>query len=90
MKIQLNQFKIWNNKNKNKQASPNNKLTAWYKELNEKQKVMVKAGITAGIWLLAIVFFFLNKDCFYGVDGAGASSLLKKRTVVYFFFLIFL
>ena len=37
---------------------------------------MVKAGITAGIWLLAIVFFFLNKDCFYGVDGAGASSLL--------------
>ncbi len=90
MKIQLNQFKIWNNKNKNKQASPNNKLTAWYKELNEKQKVMVKAGITAGIWLLAIVFFFLNKDCFYGVDGAGASSLLKKRTVVYFMFIIFL
>lgn len=74
MKIQWNKLK---------------KPTAWYKELSDKQKWMVKAGVVAVIWLLAIVIFFLNRDCFYGIDGAGAKSLLKKRTVLYFMFFIF-
>ena len=54
-----------------------------YIQLSKKKQIAFKLLVTACIFVLAIVLFFLNKDSFYGMTKSGDYVLLKKKTVIY-------
>lgn len=56
----------------------------WYDSLSDKQKVILKCMAAMGICIFAVAFFLMNQESFYGIDGNGNASLLKKKVVIYF------
>lgn len=57
------------------------KLWHWWNSLEERKRNQVKAVIVA---LVGMFLFLVNRTHFYGIDGHGNPSLLKKLLVFYF------
>jgi phosphoglycerol transferase MdoB-like AlkP superfamily enzyme len=64
------------------------KMKDWWSSLDNRKRLYVKLGCSVALFLFALIFFMVNKDCFYGLDGQGQPSLLKKKTCVYFGFFV--
>lgn len=59
------------------------RITQQWNELDTRKQILVKLIISALILGVAVVFFLLNKESFYGLNNNGVSVLLKKKTVLY-------
>ncbi|MBR1865000.1 MAG: LTA synthase family protein [Lachnospiraceae bacterium] len=56
------------------------KLWHWWNSMEQRRRNQIKA---AAVGLIGIVFFLVNRMHFYGIDGHGNPSLLKKLLVFY-------
>lgn len=56
-----------------------------WNELDNKKKILAKCLISVLILGVAVIFFLINKENFYGLNNHGVSVLLKKKTLIYLF-----
>lgn len=59
-------------------------ITKQWSDLDNRKKLYIKVGFTVILFAFAVLFFLLNKDCFYALNGQGKLSLLKKKLLIYF------
>ena len=52
--------------------------------LDNRKRILVKGIASVLIFAIAVIFFLMNKESFYGMTAYGAKVLLKKKTVIYF------
>ncbi len=51
--------------------------------LDSKKRILIKCLVSIFILGVAVLFFLVNKDSFYGLNNQGVSVLLKKKTLIY-------